>query len=217
MGSPGIAVPSLVALHREFGVGLVVTQPDRPSGRGRAESTPAVKRAAVELGIPVHQPGRLRTEESLRPLKTLAPDFIVVLAYGEMLSREVLGLPRVAPVNAHMSLLPRHRGPSPVSAAILAGDSETGVTTMRITRKMDEGPVYLVDRVAISSSDNAETLASRLAPAAAALLVKTVHGILDGTLKETPQGDEATYCRLIGKSDGRIDWTAGADRIERMT
>jgi methionyl-tRNA formyltransferase len=217
LGSPELAVPALRALHQAFGVGLVITQPDKPAGRGRHEASPPVKRAAVELGIPVYQPGRLRGRDAVKPLADFAPDFLIVLAYGEILSDKVLALPRIAPLNAHMSLLPRHRGPSPINAAILEGDGFTGVTTMRITKKMDTGPIYLTEKVCIRPEDTSEHLAFRLAPIAAELLVETVNGLLDETLQEHPQEGEPAYCTKLTKEHGLIRWDMRVEHIERMT
>jgi len=217
LGSPELAVPALRVLHQAFGVGLVITQPDKPAGRGRHETASPVKHAAAELGIPIYQPGRLRGVDAVKPLADFAPDFLVVVAYGELLSDKVLALPKIAPLNAHMSLLPRHRGPSPVNAAILEGDEFSGVTTMRITKKMDTGPVYLVEKMAIRPRDTSEHLAFRLAPIAGRLLVETVNGLLDKTLQERPQEGEPTYCTKMTKEHGLIHWDTRAEHIERMT
>ncbi|HHN46136.1 MAG TPA: methionyl-tRNA formyltransferase [Planctomycetes bacterium] len=216
-GSPEAAVPALRALHEAFNVVLVVTQPDRPAGRGRRWTPPPVKSAALELGIPVYQPNSLHCSDALVTLAAVQPDFLVVLAYGEILPADALSLPRIAPVNAHMSLLPRHRGPSPVSAAILAGDSHTGVSTMRMERKMDTGPLFLSKSVPIAPADTAGSLSTRLATLAAELLVATLKGILDGSLSEQPQQGEPSYSRILKKVDGLIDWNAPAAKIERMT
>lgn len=215
LGNPDLAMPSLTALAGVFDVILVVTNPDRPAGRKRRHQPTPVKQEAERLGLNVFQPPTLRSRKAIRYIAACRPDFLVVVAYGEILRRAVLEIPRIAPVNAHASLLPRHRGPSPITAAILSGDRETGVSTMRMTREMDAGPIYLQRKVPVEPDDTALSLTTRLAPAAAALLVETILGIIDGNIREERQQGEPTYTSMIGKEDGLIDWQSPAVQIER--
>ena len=195
---------------------LAVTQPDRAVGRHATPVSPPVAQLARERGIPVFQPERLRGNgEALERLRAESPDAVVVVAYGKILPREILEIPPLGCVNVHGSLLPRHRGASPVQAAILSGDAVTGVSTMRMTEGLDEGPVYLEREIPVAPDETAETLSRRLAGAGADLLVETLRGIAAGTLAPRPQAGEPTYCRTIRRSDGEIDWNLPADAILR--
>ena len=216
-GTPEFAVPSL---SRLLGAGvkvpLVVTQPDRPVGRHAAPQPSPIARLAAEKRLAVEKPGRLRSNsELLTRLRAIAPDVGVVVAYGKLLPKEMLGLPRLSFVNVHASLLPRHRGASPVQAAILAADSETGVVTMRVAEELDAGPLYLEKRTAIGEREDATSLSRRLASEGAELLVETLRGIESGTLRARPQEGEPSYCRPIRREDGEVDWTLPAREIER--
>lgn len=218
MGTPAFAVPSLRALH---GAGAtiagVITQPDRPAGRGHQLRASAVAAEARRLKLPVHRPdGWQRTKEQAA-LTALRPDILVVVAYGHILPKEVLNLPRLGAVNVHASLLPKHRGPSPVPAAILEGETETGVTIMKLDEGIDTGPMLAQEREPIVPDDTTATLSARLAERGARLLVSTLERYLRGALFPTPQDHAAaTKCRLLTKEDGRIDWTKSAAQIERM-
>jgi len=216
-GSPEFAVPSLDRLSRapEFRVSLVVSQPDRKAGRGRAWTGPPVARLARELEIPLLQPESIRGAEFASRIRAEAPDVIAVVAYGRILPREILDIPRWGCVNVHASLLPRHRGASPVQAALLAGDRETGVATMRMTEGLDEGPVLLHRHVRIEETDDAGSLSKRLAEEGADLLVETLLGISRSALEAVPQLGEPTYCRTLRRSDGEIDWSRPGDEILR--
>lgn len=197
-------------------VALVVTQPDRPAGRSGEPVPSPVARLAAERGIPVEKPPRLRDNAAfLERLGAAAPDIAVVVAYGKTLPDAILELPRLACVNVHASLLPRHRGASPIQAALLAGDRETGVSTMRIVEEIDAGPVYLEQRVAIGPREDAVSLSARLAESGAALLVETLKGIEAGTLSPRPQEGPPTYSRAIRREDGEADWNLPAPDLER--
>jgi methionyl-tRNA formyltransferase len=216
-GTPRFAVPSLSALlEAGFDVPLVVTQPDRPVGRsGRPQPSP-VASLAEERGIPVEKPARVRGNAAfLETLRGARPDVIVVVAYGKILPDEILDLPPGGCVNVHASLLPRHRGASPVQAAILAGDKETGVATMRIVSELDAGPVYLARKVAIGDREDAAALSDRLARAGAELLVETIRGLASGALEPHPQAGEPTFSRPLTREDARVDWSRPAAEIER--
>lgn len=218
MGSPDFAVPSLRALveagHEITGV---VTQPDREAGRGRKLLPPAVKVAALELDLPVFQPRTLRRPESIDLLRALRPDLIVVAAFGQILRRSVLDIPPNGVLNVHASPLPRWRGASPVTAAILAGDDRTGVSIMVLDEGLDTGPVLATRETPIGDGDTGGTLTDRLARIGAALLVETVPRWLAGGLTPEPQDDAlATYAPRIDKEAGRIDWSLPATRLWRF-
>ncbi|MFN2385405.1 MAG: methionyl-tRNA formyltransferase [Thermoanaerobaculia bacterium] len=216
-GTPAFAVPSLEALlEAGESVALVVTRPDRPVGRHATPVPSPVAAAAASRGLPVARPDRLRgNRELLDEIARIGPDVGIVVAYGRLLPRELLDIPRRGFVNVHGSLLPRWRGASPVSAAILAGDSETGVVTMRVEPELDSGPVYLRRRVAIGAAENAETLGRRLAVEGASLLVETLRGLDRGTLRPTPQAGDVTFTRPLKREDGEADWDLPAGELER--
>ena len=217
-GTPEWAVPTLAALagsrHRVAGV---VTAPDRPRGRSRRPQPPPVKAYAVEHGIgPVLQPETLRGRANREPILALAPDALVVVAYGKILPGRLLDAPRLGAVNVHFSLLPRHRGASPVQHAILAGDRETGVTTMRMDRGLDTGPVLLAERVSIGPREDAARLGARLAELGADLLLRTLDGLAAGTIVPRPQPEEGvTWAPPITKEMGIVHWDEPAENIDR--
>lgn len=216
MGTPEFSVPSLHALAAAHTVVGVVTQPDRPAGRGRQVVAPPVKVAALELGIPVIQPQRLREPEAMQQLQAWAPDLIVVAAFGQLLKPAVLDLPPFGCVNVHASLLPRHRGAAPISAAILAGDDETGVTIMRMDVGLDTGPMLTKRAISIAETDTTATLTDRLAVVGAGLLVETLPGYLSGAITPIPQDSTlATYAPQLKKEDGRLDFTETAEALAR--
>lgn len=217
MGTPALAVATLDALAARHDLMLVVTQPDREVGRGRQLRESPVKRRALELGAPVHQPATLREPGSRAPLVDARPDVAVVVAYGLLLPPEVLEIPRLGCVNLHASLLPRHRGASPIQAAILAGDATSGVTTMLMDEGLDTGPILLQAPVPVRDDDTAGSLGQRLATVGAELVVETLEGLVSGTLQPRPQDPAAaTTTRLIRKEDGQIDWSAATAVIERQ-
>ena len=217
LGSPGFAVPTLEALATAYSVVGVVTQPDRPAGRGRTLASPPVKQAALRLGLPVLQPPRLRAPEATGALAEMHPDLIVVAAYGQILRAEVLELPPHGCINVHASLLPRWRGASPVPAAIRAGDLETGVTIMRMDAGMDTGPVLAQQAMPLAPSDTGGSLSARLARLGASLLLETLPTYLAGTLDPVPQDEgQATYAPLLRKEDGRLDFSCPAVELERQ-
>lgn len=218
MGSPDFAVPSLHALvDAGHDVAGVVTQPDREAGRGRKFVPPAVKLAAEALGLPVLQPRSMRRPEAVDGLAALQPDLIVVAAFGQILRRNVLDVPARGVLNVHASLLPRWRGASPVTAAILAGDEQTGVSVMLLDEGLDTGPVLSMRSTPIEDTDSGGSLTTTLAEMGASLLVETIPGWLDGSIQATPQDEtHATYAPRIGKESGRIDWSQPATQIWRQ-
>lgn len=217
MGSPEFAVPTLLALFKHFQVVGVVTQADKPRGRGRKTVPTPVKRAALDLGLPVAEPDKVSSPETLHLLRTWAPDAIVVAAYGKILPRAVLDLPKMGCINLHASLLPRHRGASPISAAVLAGDEVTGVCTMIMDEGMDTGDILLTREVPIGLDDTSGSLHDKLLEPGANLVVETLWKMLDKTIEPVHQDHaKATYTRLLSKEDGRIDWSRDADYLARV-
>ncbi len=212
-GTAELACRSLAALVKEasFGVVGVVTQPDRPKGRDMRLRPPPVKELALRLGLPVWQPERARHEDFVGVLRTLAPDLIVVAAYGQILPRVILDLPRFGCVNVHASLLPRHRGAAPIQWAILDGDAETGVTIMRMDAGLDTGEMLTRETTPIVPEDDAQTLHDRLAALGAGLLLRTIPGYVEGKIAPVRQPTEGvSYARKITKEDGRLDWSQPA-------
>ena len=217
LGTPAFAVPSLRRLAAEgFEIAAVYTQPDRPAGRGRHPAAPPLKTAALALGLRVRQPESLRDPAVLAELAALRPEAGVGVAYGQILRQEVLDIPARGVVNVHPSLLPRHRGASPVPAAILAGDAETGVTIILMDAGMDSGPVLAQRRVPIQDSDTTGSLMAALAEVAAGLLAETLGGWLRGEIQPQPQDDsQATKAPLLKKEHGAIDWSLPVAEIWR--
>ena len=215
MGTPEFAVPVLRALHENrFDIRLVVTQPDRPSGRGRVLTAPPVKQAAGELGLSVFQPLKIRAPQCAARLRELSPDFFVVVAFGQILSAEVLAIPNLGPVNVHASLLPKYRGPAPIQWALLRGETQTGVTTMLMNSGVDTGDILLCARTDIAPDDTTATLQHRLSRMGARLLIETLQALPQGELSPEPQNHaEATYAPLLKKEDGRINWDQPAERL----
>lgn len=216
-GTPDFALTALegVAGSRHAVVG-VLTQPDRPKGRGRQLAASPVKLAALERGIPVSQPVTLKTEADRADLASWQPDVLVVVAYGLILPRAALELPRLGCVNIHASLLPRWRGAAPIQRAILAGDAETGVSIMRMDVGLDTGPVFLERRVTISPQDTGGSLHDRLAAQGASAVVEVLDQLAEDRAVSTPQRDDGvTYAAKIDKAEALIDWSKPALEIER--
>lgn len=213
MGSPEIAVPSLKAIlespHKIVGV---VSQPDKPAGRGLEMHPPAVAQCAREGKLPLFQPQKIRQNgEFLETLQGLKPDVIAIAAYGKILPKEVLNLPPHGCINVHFSLLPKYRGAAPLQWALINGDEETGVTIFRLNEGVDSGPILLQRKVMIHDEDNAEILGRRLAIIGAELLIEALDGLADGSLEAVPQNDrQATKAPLLKKEDGLIDWSRKA-------
>ncbi len=216
MGSPDFAVPALRALAAHYPIRGVVSQPDRPSGRGMSLTPPPVKLAALELGLPVFQPEKLRAPESFQQLQAWAPDLIVVVAFGQILRANVLDLPKYGCINTHASLLPRHRGAAPIQAAILAGDAETGVTIMKMDAGLDTGPMLSQRVIPIEAGDTGGSLFEKLSKLGGELLVETLPGYLDGLVLPQPQPEAGvTYFGMIKKEDGLLNFNLAALDLER--
>ncbi len=221
MGTPALAAHILERLASASGRGFevvgVVTRPDQPRGRGLRREPSEVAASAERLGLRVLKPTKIRTPEFLAELRSLNPDLLVVAAYGRILPDPVLEAARIMPINVHASLLPRHRGAAPIEGAILAGDAETGVTIMRITSRMDAGPMLLRRAIPIALDETQATLKDKLAELGAVALLEALEKLKRGELLETPQDESiATYTSPVTKQDAVIDWSADAARVERM-
>ena len=219
MGTPDFAVEGLEAIQ-EAGheILLVISQEDKAKGRKAIIEKTPVKLAAERLGLPVHSTGRLRADrDCIDKMKSLKPDCIVVAAFGQILPKEVLDIPKLGAVNIHASLLPKYRGASPIQEAVLSGDKESGITTMFMAEGLDTGDILLQDKVALDSEETAESLFQKLAKLSRRTIVKTLEGLQKGELMGIPQKEEeASHTGIIKKKDGFINWNKGAAEIERM-
>ena len=217
MGTPDFAVPCLARLVEISDVVAVVTQPDRPKGRGQKLLPPPVKAFAQEHGIAVYQPVRVKAPDFVDVLRGLAPDLIVVVAFGQILSKEILSLPPLGCINVHASLLPRYRGAAPMQWAIVRGEKETGVTTMFMDEGLDTGDMLLRETLPITQAMTAAELHDAMMKLGADVLEKTLFSLSEGTLKRTPQDDAlSTYAPLLDKAVGRIDWKKPAQEIHDL-
>jgi methionyl-tRNA formyltransferase len=215
-GTPQFAVPTLEKLVKaDFDVRLVLTQPDRPKGRGLELVASPVKQAALRLGMPVYQPEKIKQNEDLRAkLDTIAPAAIIVVGYGRIIPKWMLDLPEYGNINLHASLLPKYRGAAPIQWAIAKGETVTGVTTMRINEGLDTGDILLQKELAILDDDTSETLSPRLAAIGADLMIETLRGLAENSIKPEPQKDpEATLAPVLKKEDGQIDFNRTAQQI----
>ena len=216
MGSPDFSLATLRALANEYHVVGVVTQPDRMAGRGREIKPPPVKTLALELGLPLIQPEKLRQPEAMQQLRDWSPDLIVVAAFGQLLRPDVLELPRHGCINVHASLLPRWRGAAPINAAILAGDEQTGVTIMKMDKGLDTGPMLTKRSIRLKAEDTAGSVFEALSTLGADLLIETLPDYLSGKLTPQLQPDEGiTYAPMLKKEDGRLDFTRPAEELAR--
>jgi methionyl-tRNA formyltransferase len=213
MGTPDLAAVSLQALLHapEFEIVAIVTQPDHPKGRGLKLQPTPVKEIALQKKLPVLQPDRARDEQFIQSLRALAPDLIAVTAYGQILPQSILDLPRFGCLNVHTSLLPKYRGAAPIQRAVLNGESETGVTIMKMDAGMDTGAMLTQEKTPIHPTDNSQTLHDRLAEMGAALLIKTIPDYVAGKIQPQPQPSEgASHAPKIKKLDGQLDWSQPA-------
>jgi methionyl-tRNA formyltransferase len=219
-GTPHFAVPTLKRLlaKTDFQIVGVISQPDRPQGRGHVVSPSPVKAAALAAGLAVHQPEKIRSAEARELLQELAPDGVVIIAYGQIIPAQLLSVPKFGWINLHASLLPKYRGAAPINWVIANGETETGVTTMRIDAGMDTGEILLQSKIPIGSTEAAPDLSVRLAEAGAPLMEETLRGLMAGKISARAQdGSKVTYAPLLKKEDGRIDWSRSAKEIfDRM-
>ena len=215
-GTPQFAVPTLKHLpgKTDFEIIAVITQPDRPRGRGQRLSASPVKEVALDAHFPVHQPEKIRAPEVQQLLEKLAPDVIVIIAYGQIIPARLLSIPKYGWINLHASLLPKYRGAAPINWAIAGGETRTGLTTMRIDAGMDTGDILLHREMEIEPDETAPQLAARMSEAGAPLMEETLRGLAAGTIAPCPQNQaEATPAPMLKKEDGRIDWHRPAQEI----
>ena len=215
-GTPSFAVPTLKHLlaQSDFEIVGVITQPDRPRGRGMQVPASPVKETALAAGVTVHQPEKIRAPEAEALLRKLAPDCIVIIAYGQIIPARLLPIPKLGWINLHASLLPKYRGAAPINWAIVNGETRTGLTTMRIDAGMDTGEMLLQREVEIGAKETAPELAARMAGWGALVMAETLRGLAAGTITPKPQDNaEATYAPMLKKEDGRIDWKRPATEI----
>ena len=215
-GTPEFAVPALRALLADsfFSVEAVVTQPDRPKGRGRAISPSAVKEMALESGAHVYQPETIKSDSALDFFKRLAPEAVVIIAYGQIVPQRLIEIPRLGWINLHASLLPQYRGAAPIAWAIVNGESVTGLTTMQIDAGMDSGPILLQREIEIGGEETAPELARRMSEAGAPLVAESLRKLDRGEIAPRAQdASEATYAPLLTKEHGRIDWSHTAQQV----
>jgi methionyl-tRNA formyltransferase len=215
MGTPEFAVPTLKAIHASnHHLSLVVTQPDRPKGRGRKVIPPPVKQTAIDLGYTVLQPASIKKNEFIEVVTRDKPDFLVVVAYGRILPKTILQLPKLGTINLHASLLPKYRGPAPIQWAIINGETVTGVTAMLMDEGLDTGDILLTVQEKISPADTSATLRDRLAGLGANLLIDTLNRYSKGQIRPVQQDhNQASQAPLLKKSDGHIAWDAPAEKI----
>ncbi len=215
-GTPLFAVPTLKHLlaQPDFQIVAIVTQPDRPRGRGQEVSFSPVKEIALAAGIPVHQPEKIRAPEAQDVLQRLAPDVIVIIAYGQIIPARLLPIPKLGWINLHASLLPKYRGAAPINWAIVNGETKTGVTSMRIDAGMDTGEILLQREMEIGPRETAPELAARMSELGAPLMAETLRGLAAGTISPHAQAHElASSAPMLKKEDGRIDWFRPAQEI----
>jgi methionyl-tRNA formyltransferase len=206
-GTAAFAGPSLRRLaDAGHEIALVLTQPDRPAGRGMRTLSSSIKLQAAEMGLPIYQPERIRDEAALTRIREVDADLMVVVAYGQILPANLINAPRLGTLNVHASLLPRHRGPAPIEWAILKGDTETGVTIMQMDAGVDTGPILAQERVALGANETAPELEDRLGELGARLLVHTIGDLLEGRVQPVPQGDAgATHAPRLKTEDGKLN------------
>ena len=217
MGTPDFAVPCLEVLQAKTEVLAVITQPDRPKGRGHNLQASPVKQKALEYNLPVMQPEKIKTEEFTAELERLQPDLIVVVAFGQILSQRILDIPPLGCVNVHASLLPRYRGAAPIHWSIINGEKETGVTTMLMDAGLDTGDMLLKDKVAITEEMTTEELHDQLMAMGGKLLAETIDGLANGTITPEKQDDSiSNYAGMLNKETGHIDWSKSAVEIHNL-
>jgi len=219
-GTPEFAVPFVEAITADTNYKIVgvITQPDRPTGRKQLLTPPPVKTWALANDIPILQPEKMRgNDDVLQKIKDLKPDYLVVVAFGLLIPTEILQIPTHGTINVHPSLLPRHRGASPIQSAILTGDETTGVSIMLLDEQMDHGPVLAQKEIKLNGTETAESLQESCIEIGALLLIETMGGYAAGTIKAQMQNDElATYCKMITRDEARIDWQKSATEIDRQ-
>lgn len=218
MGTPEFSVPSLSKLHEaKYNISLVITQIDRPKGRGKKLQYTPVKEKALELNIEVHQPSYVNSKASIEKLKNLNPDLIVVVAYGQILSSEILELPKFGCINVHASLLPKYRGAAPINWALINGEQETGITIMEMEKGLDTGNIIIKSSIPIKNEDDYISIHDKLSDLGGEVLLQAIDEINEGVSKRTPQDhSQSNYAPMIFKSTGKIDWNKSAEEINNL-
>lgn len=217
MGTPDFAVPSLEKIISKYGVEAVFTQPDRPKGRGKKMAFSPVKEVAVKHDIKVFQPEKLKEDrEAIEYLKELKPDFIIVVAFGQILTKEVLDIPRIGCINLHASLLPMYRGAAPLNWVVINGEKKSGNTTMLMDVGLDTGDMLLKDEVIITENMTAGELHDKLMVSGADLLIETIDGMAEGKIEPVKQEGETCYAKMLSKDTGKIDWNKSAKEIHNL-
>lgn len=218
MGSAAFAVPSLIKIYEsEHDLQLVITQPDKPAGRGKKLTSPPVADRTKNLDLPLYQPKSIKSAKVLDKIRDLKPDLIAVVAYGKLLSDELLKIPPLGCINIHSSLLPKYRGAAPINWAIVNGDKESGVTSMYINSELDAGDILLQEKITITDNDDSITLHNKLAPLGADILMKTIRGLEAGSIERKMQNpNKASFAPIIQKEDGHIKWHKSAIEIQNL-
>lgn len=218
MGTPEFAVPILESLyHNEYNISLVISQKDKPKGRGKKVQHTPVKTKALELGLKVYQPENINDDESIDIIRNLKPDIIVVAAYGQILKNEILSMPKYGCINVHASILPKYRGAAPINWAIINGESETGITIMRMEEGLDTGDMIMKSIVKINHDDDYITMHNKLANLGGQLVVKAIENIRKNNVTYTPQdSNKSTYAPMIYKETGKIDWFKSGNHIYNL-
>ncbi len=218
MGTPDFSVPTLKSLYDHgFSIELVITQKDKPKGRGKKVQYTPVKEMALNLGLEVYQPDSINHKESIDIIKKINPDFIVVVAYGQILKKDILEIPKYGCYNVHASLLPKYRGAAPINWAILNGEDETGVTIMEMEEGLDTGDTLLWESIKINLNDDAPIIHDKLSELGGKLIIEALDGIKNGLIKKTKQNDSlSTYASMLNKEMGRINWNESSEYIYNL-
>lgn len=218
MGTPEFAVPSLEALHNSgHKISLVITQKDKPKGRGKKLLPTPVKEKALELGLEVYQPDSVNSQESIERLKEINPDCIVVVAFGQILKKDVLNIAKYGCLNVHAFILPKYRGAAPINWAIINGEEKTGITIMEMDEGLDTGDILKIREISIEEDDDSSTLADKLAKVGSELIVETLMDVEKDNITKIPQNDElSSYAPMLSKAMGRIDWNKNGENIVNL-
>lgn len=218
MGTPEFAVPSLESLYeRGHNISMVITQKDSRKGRGKKMQPTPIKEKALELGLEVYQPDSINSIESMEKLKKISPDCVIVIAYGQILKKEILGIPKYGCINVHASLLPKYRGAAPINWAIINGEEKTGITIMEVDEGLDTGDMICSREIPIKEIDDSESIHDKLSILGSELIIEALEGIEKGDFTKTPQEDElSSYASMLFKDTGKINWNDCGDKIKNL-